>query len=119
MLERLTVVDERLHSFGVSIPEVDTLRKFIVLLSDFFLFYKPILSLAPALNFQNLSIPLHSFYLSLDFLIYFPSIVVPYRKFPHIRTYQNKNLEADFPELCNWQLRTCFSLMKYRFLLQG
>ena len=42
-----------------------------------------------------------------------------YSKSPHIRTYQNKNLEAVFPELCTLQLRTCFSLMKYGFLLQG
>ena len=42
-----------------------------------------------------------------------------YSESPHIRTYQNMNLEAVFPELCTWQLRTCFSLMKYRFLLQG
>ena len=41
-----------------------------------------------------------------------------YSKFPHIRTYQNKNLEAVFPKLCTLQLRTCFSLMKHRFLLQ-
>ena len=40
-------------------------------------------------------------------------------KSPHIRTYQNKNREAVFPKLCTLQLRTCFSLMKHRFLLQG
>ena len=40
-------------------------------------------------------------------------------KSPHIRTYQNKNLEAVFPKLCTLQLRNCFSLMKHTFLLQG
>ena len=34
----------------------------------------------------------------------------------HIRTFQNKNLEAVFLKLCTLQLRTCFSLMKHRFL---
>ena len=58
MLERLAAVDERLHSFGVSIPEVDALRKFIVLLSECFLFLS-IPSLGPALNFQNPAKPLH------------------------------------------------------------
>ena len=42
-----------------------------------------------------------------------------YSKSPYIRTYQNKNLEAVFPELCTLQLRTCFSLMKHKFLVQG
>ena len=42
-----------------------------------------------------------------------------YSKSLHIRTYQNKNLEAVFPKLCTLQIRTCFSLMKHRFLLQG
>ena len=42
-----------------------------------------------------------------------------YSKSPHIRTYQNKNLKAVFPKLCTLRLRTCFSLMKHRFLLQG
>ena len=42
-----------------------------------------------------------------------------YSKSPHIRTYQNKNLEVVFPKSCTLQLRTCFSLMKHRFLLQG
>ena len=40
MLERLSAVDEKLHSFGVSIPEVDTLRKFVILVSAFSLFHK-------------------------------------------------------------------------------
>ena len=40
-------------------------------------------------------------------------------KSPHKRTYQNKNLEAVFLQLCTWQLRTCFSLMKYRFFIAG
>ena len=42
-------------------------------------------------------------------------IQLVYRKSPHIRTYQNKNLEAVFPKLFTLQLRTCFSLMKDRF----
>ena len=37
----------------------------------------------------------------------------------YVRTYQNKNLEAVLSKLCTLQLRTCFSLMKNRFLLQG
>ena len=41
-----------------------------------------------------------------------------YSKSPLTRTYQNKNLEAVFPKLCTLQLRTFFSLMKHRFLLQ-
>ena len=41
-----------------------------------------------------------------------------YSKSTHIRTYQNKNIEAVFPKLCTLQLRTCFSLMKHMFLLQ-
>ena len=44
---------------------------------------------------------------------------IEYSKFPHIITYQNKNLEAIFPKLCTLQLSTCFSLMKHRFLFQG
>ena len=42
-----------------------------------------------------------------------------YSKSPHIRTYQNKNLEAVSPKLCTLQSRICFSLMKFRFFLQG
>ena len=42
-----------------------------------------------------------------------------YSKSPHITTYQNKSLDAVFPKSCTLQLRTCFSLMKHRFLLQG
>ena len=45
--------------------------------------------------------------------------ITQYGKSPHIRTYQNKNLEAVFPKLCTLQWRASFSLMKHRFLLQG
>ena len=46
-------------------------------------------------------------------------LVINYSKPLHIKTYQNKNLEAVLPELCTWQSKTCFSLMKQWFLLQG
>ena len=49
----------------------------------------------------------------------FRRFVVSDGKSPQIRTYQNKNLAAVFPKLCTLQIRTCFSLMKDRFLLQG
>ena len=42
-----------------------------------------------------------------------------YSKSPRVRTYQNKNPEAVFPKLCTLQLRTCFSLMKYRSYCRG